>query len=85
MNRQEFLEKVLQNDAVKSALSYAKTEKEAHAAQAAVKELVGNFFDSFSSVITAVQKDSNLLNKAATEFDDQIINKEGSNKKAEDK
>lgn len=86
MNRQEFLDKVLQNDAVKEALSRAKSEKEARAAQAALKEMVGNFFDSFSTAMSVVQKDPELLKKVASDFDDKIINKaEDADKKAEDK
>jgi len=85
MNKREFLQKIYEDKAMKLVLSKAGSEKEELAARAAVDELIGNFYDSFTRVFAEVQKDPDAFKKAVMESGSQLINREGAGKSEEDK
>lgn len=84
VNKQEFFKLLYENEALKSAMKQVKTEKEMRTTKAAIEEIVGQFYDSIMSTVTAVQKDPASFKKAVTEHETGLINEEDSVKKTED-
>ena len=77
LTKEQFLKAILENDSMRTALSKVKDKKEERTARAAVNELVGQFYDSLTGVVSQVQKDPEKFKKAVTEWDSGLINNEG--------